>query len=538
MRRRKAIITTIVFALSGLASSPVQAATPVPADGDYSCSTGFASPGPSSPSNPKFRIFDGEVSFGSQCSGIVVIPDGVTSFGNGAFMSSTLTSINIPSSLTTIEDYAFSFATSLTSITVDSANPYFSSSAGILFNKLGTTLVIYPAGKSGTSYAIPSSVTNIGDFAFFDATSLTSVTIPEGVTRIGKAAFDFAGSITSINLPSSVTTIEEYAFSRTTSLTSINIPSGVTSIGDYAFFSTSSLTSITIPASVTSFGNEVFNSATALTTVTFEPGSPLTRLGDSVFFGATSLRSINIPAGVTSIANSTFAYTSSLTSITIPAGVTSIGTYAFYEATSLNSICFLGNVAPTVGGNAFNNIAGPTTAYIKLLATGFTTTGTPPRWNGLEVAVGCYAVSYNTNGGSTITGQAFAGSIATPTAPTRTGYTFDGWSATNGGSVLTFPYTPASNSDVTLYAKWTAVAAPVVTPVVTPSPNVATPSPNVVTPAPNVVTPTSSVTTAKAISIQLPRFYISSSELTDSQKTELKGLVSKSGKKATFVITG
>jgi len=85
------------------------------------------------------------------------------------------------------------------------------------------------------------------------------------------------------------------------------------------------------------------------------------------------------------------------------------------------------------------------------------------------------------------------------------------------------------------------VAPPVVTPaptVVTPAPTVVTPAPSVVTPAPTVVTSAPTAVTSKATSIKLPIFYTSSSELTVSQKTALKSLVSKSGKKATFVITG
>jgi uncharacterized repeat protein (TIGR02543 family) len=48
--------------------------------------------------------------------------------------------------------------------------------------------------------------------------------------------------------------------------------------------------------------------------------------------------------------------------------------------------------------------------------------------------------------------------LAEPTAPTRTGYTFAGWSATDGGTAVTFPYSPGVVTDITLYAKWTAVS--------------------------------------------------------------------------------
>ncbi|NBV65864.1 MAG: hypothetical protein EBR75_02060, partial [Actinobacteria bacterium] len=56
------------------------------------------------------------------------------------------------------------------------------------------------------------------------------------------------------------------------------------------------------------------------------------------------------------------------------------------------------------------------------------------------------------NAGSVLTG----GSLSAPTAPTRTGYNFAYWSATDGGSALTFPYSPSNTGNFTLYARWTA----------------------------------------------------------------------------------
>ena len=70
-----------------------------------------------------------------------------------------------------------------------------------------------------------------------------------------------------------------------------------------------------------------------------------------------------------------------------------------------------------------------------------------------------YPVTFNSNGGSSVTSSTFVygGSVAAPTAPTRAGYTFDGWFTTpSGGSALTFPYSPGGSSAVTLYAQWTA----------------------------------------------------------------------------------
>jgi uncharacterized repeat protein (TIGR02543 family) len=68
-------------------------------------------------------------------------------------------------------------------------------------------------------------------------------------------------------------------------------------------------------------------------------------------------------------------------------------------------------------------------------------------------------VTYNSNGGTSVTSGSFTtgGSIASaPTAPTKTGYTFGGWSDTDGGTEISFPYSPSATSAITLYAKWTA----------------------------------------------------------------------------------
>ncbi len=75
---------------------------------------------------------------------------------------------------------------------------------------------------------IPPSVTSIGDDAFSGCGSLASVSIPSSVTSIGDGAFENCESIASVSIPSSVTSIGDRAFSGCGSLASVSIPSSVT----------------------------------------------------------------------------------------------------------------------------------------------------------------------------------------------------------------------------------------------------------------------------------------------------------------------
>ena len=223
-----------------------------------------------------YFIYDNKVLFDKDKSKIIafrdkdttsyVIPDGVTSIGDGAFWDcSSLTSLVIPESVTSIGDYAFCCCESLTDI------------------------------------VIPDRVTRIGKFAFSGCESLTDIVLPEGVTSIGRSAFKNCISLTDIVIPDSVTSIGDYAFSGCESLTDIVLPDGVTSIGDRAFDGCRSLSSVVIPDRVTSVGEYAFHYCFSLTGIVI-PDS-VTSIGGGAFCGCWSLSSLVIPDSVTSIGN-------------------------------------------------------------------------------------------------------------------------------------------------------------------------------------------------------------------------------------------
>ena len=95
-----------------------------------------------------------------------------------------------------------------------------------------------------TSITIPSSVTTIGSSAFSNCSWLTSIIIPRGVRSIGGYAFYACIRLTSITIANGVTEIGYHAFAGCTNLTSVTIPSSVKRIRDYAFGGCSKLNEI------------------------------------------------------------------------------------------------------------------------------------------------------------------------------------------------------------------------------------------------------------------------------------------------------
>lgn len=252
------------------------------------------------------------------CSSLtsINIPFGVTSIEEWAFREcSSLTSINIPSSVTNIGECAFSGCTSLTRIDADEANQTYCDLDGVLCNKSGSTIMCYPGGRAG-DYNIPPNVTAIDAYAFFGCNNLTGVTIPTSVAKISEAAFEGCKSLARVTIPDSVTIIDHFAFMGCSALTNITIPSNVTYIGNQAFQGCG-MASITIP-------------------------SGITFIGIGTFSVCNHLASVIIPSGVTSIMNSAFWRCGELKSIRIPTSVTSIDSSAFAECSALDEIYYEG----------------------------------------------------------------------------------------------------------------------------------------------------------------------------------------------------
>ena len=309
-------------------------------------------------------------------SGTVVIPSSVVYKGKtynvkyigfAAFAGCTgLTTVSIPSSVTSIDEGAFESCSGLKSVDISDLSAW----CKITFASGSSNPLVYAHnlhlnGEQITELVVPNDVISIGNYALYGCSGLTSVTIGSSVTSIGNDAFSGCSGLTSVTIGNSVTSIGNYAFYGCSGLTSVTIPNSITSIGNYAFEGCNSLTSVTIGNSVTSIGNYAFEGCNSLTSVTI--GNSVTSIGNYAFEYCSSLTSVTIPNSVNSIGNYAFRFCYSLTSVIIGNSVTSIGNMAFsycnltnvtipYSVASIGEEAFAGcNKMTSIIWNAKNN---------------------------------------------------------------------------------------------------------------------------------------------------------------------------------------
>ena len=252
----------------------------------------------------------------------VTINSGVTSIGKNAFKYCyNLKTINISDSVTSIGEDAFGNCQSISSISVDSANAcYTTDGYGVLFDKNKTNLIKYPSANTRTTYTIPSSVTSISNYAFWECDSITGITIPSNVKSIGVTAFGMCSNLSKVTLNYGLTTICDSAFSNCTSLTSISIPDSVTTIGSSAFYNTGY------------YKNSSNWENNALYIGKFLVQVDHSNIGDA----------FTIKSGTKLIAGFTFLGCSALATVTIPDSVAFICDSAFYDCSAITTCYYAG----------------------------------------------------------------------------------------------------------------------------------------------------------------------------------------------------
>ncbi len=275
----------------------------------------------------------------------VTIPNSIKTIGDETFRScGSLTSITIPNSVTFIGQNAFLECRSLDSINVNAENIVYSSIEGVLYNKNLSTLIRCPDTRTEIS-SIPTTVTTIGDWAFYGCINFESITIPNSVETIGNRAFGLC-NLTSVTIPNSVTSIGKRAFFGCYSLTSVTIPNSVTCIGDSAFNWCMHLDSITIPHSVTFIGQNAFSGGVIkyihvdpenTTYSSFDGALYNKNLSTLIQFPLERTETVTLPQSINTIGDYAFKG-SDITAIRIPNSITTIGFQSFKDCTKLRQI--------------------------------------------------------------------------------------------------------------------------------------------------------------------------------------------------------
>ena len=120
-------------------------------------------------------------------------------------------------------------------INVSPENMTYSSSDGVLYSKNQAYLLVYPAGKTETSFVIPSTVKYINDQAFYGVLYLQEVTIPSSIQDIGISAFSEMPALSKVTIEEGIKNIGTFVFSKNKNLSLVSFPRSVTTIDSSAF---------------------------------------------------------------------------------------------------------------------------------------------------------------------------------------------------------------------------------------------------------------------------------------------------------------
>ena len=215
----------------------------------------------------------------AQCTSLteIEIPEGVSTIqgGNldayGTFYRCTaLESITLPSTITACQQLAFKMTNALVNVYIsdlaawcgitfheDNGHPFYTKS----FNNTATHL--YLNGTEITDMVIPSTVTNIKDYAFIGCNGIETVTVPSSVLTIGKSVFSGCHGLTSITFEGGLSSVPMFACNQCTALKTVDLPSTVTSIGTCAVQGCNALESFTVRATTPpTLDRDTFNTVT------------------------------------------------------------------------------------------------------------------------------------------------------------------------------------------------------------------------------------------------------------------------------------
>ena len=357
---------------------------------------------------PKNNDIPGYLSIPSQCNNksVSIIED--YAFENCV----NITQVHIPDSITYIGTCSFRGCLNISKIEVSSSNLKYKSENNCCIESDNKKL-LFGCNNS----VIPSSVLSIEDYAFYSLDKISSINIPESVESVGNYSFSKCASLKEVTVSGSVKKIGDYSFSDCGVLSYFKFDGNVIEDGISVFENNISLEKVLVnPSSIgwgdTFGGCDVFIDSDVFLFIKNENGNsysiqakdknisgsvnidatclgkPVTTLGEESFSGCSKITSVNIPSSVTIIEKTAFNGCSGLETITVDQGnsvyyssgnccvmseknilifgcknsvipdtVRSIGSLAFKDCTELNTITFPRSIT-NIGNSSFLNCSG------------------------------------------------------------------------------------------------------------------------------------------------------------------------------------
>lgn len=294
----------------------------------------------------------GEKVFGGSNIEIVHVEEGITELAPVMFADCPLTQVDLPNTLTTIQDAAFYNCTKLKEITLPNSvtklgEGVFQGCSSLSQVRLSENLKTLPASTFDGCKALTefdfAGITEIGSEAFQN-TGIQILDLPTTVKMLGESAFAHSAlqEIWSLGGVETLPT-DVFAYAQ---IQSFDIPQGLY-IAPGAF-EYSALQKVATGIDVTEINDGAFRNCRKLTSV--ELNEDVTRIGDNAFRACTALTSIDFPESLVSIGDYAF-YTSGLTSLVVPNTVQQMGRMAF-AGSALTEVSVVSGVK-TLGDYAF-----------------------------------------------------------------------------------------------------------------------------------------------------------------------------------------
>ena len=264
----------------------------------------------------------------------IYIPETLSDIGDFAFANTKFKEIEFGKNVNAVGANSFVGNTALESIYVVSNNKEFSCIDGALYNKKGTALVTFPAGKTGT-YELPQNVSEIKAYAFKNS-KLSAVTLAEEpeLNYIGINAFEDS-QIEKIEISANVEKINSNTFKNAKKLSEVKFNEGLKYIAASAFEGCAALVKITLPDTLHDIANSAFKNA-GLKSVNL--GDGVAKINSEAFAGNKNLTDLYIGKNVEKIGNGAFKDCAKLVAVNLPASLRAFNGNAFSGCDSLVKI--------------------------------------------------------------------------------------------------------------------------------------------------------------------------------------------------------